>query len=127
MDLCSEVCGLLSYGEEGEGRELKDSMLWLQGCSGLLVLFSFCINLKKKSSVCCFAISSFPYGAASVAPGESKVTTRRLLCVVLESWLSGPHSCLSPDACGLQLECAQPWCSATPSVSASTVGFTILC
>ena len=70
MDLYSEMCRLLSYGEEGEGRELKDSMLWLHGCSGLLVLFSFCINLKKKSSVCCFAISFFPYGAAPVAPGE---------------------------------------------------------
>ena len=70
MDLYSEECRLLSYGEDGEGRELKDSMLWLQGCSGLLVLSSFCINLKNKSSVCCFAISSFPYGAAPMALSE---------------------------------------------------------
>ena len=82
MDLYSEMCGLLSYGEDGEGRELKDSMLRLQGCSGLLVLSSFCINLKKKSSVCCFAISSFPYGAAPMAPSHKEMQSHKVLAAL---------------------------------------------
>lgn len=52
------------YGSVGEHAMAPER------CSGLLVLFSFCINLKRKSSVCCSAISSFPYGAAPMAPSE---------------------------------------------------------
>lgn len=48
-----------------------------------------------------------------------EATERQLLCMVLDAWLSGPCRCPAPDACRPWLGRAQPWCTATPSASAS--------